>query len=164
MKTKLLFAASLLAVLFAACEPTYIEVEKIVEVPVEVSNSDMPDSLRAFLDNDQLNYTFNSSLSSYSGYPNTITIVSYGRNQPYKNAITEQLPQNIILSMIYDVTYDEQGKQSLTIYRVEGFYVDKNGGFSDSHSMFNTTDDSRVLNDKFFDENQYVYKIIHGAQ
>lgn len=162
MKKLLIFA--LVALVFASCEKEVI-VEKIVEVPVEVDTSDMPEGLKDYIKSieDQggdIDDLVDYMVREITYYDVDFFIFSYGKNTIYTNS--EQapiLPRDVINMQAY--LTDGEGNYQFHSYVHFGPYLeDTNTGAEYPVETF-SPGVAPIFNNNFFNENQYVFKIFH---
>ena len=149
MRNLLYILIPALLITFSGCkkEKIYIDREVIVEVEVEVDTSPMPDSLKKFLDNELNQYNLNVAINSFKNRA-TYVIVSFGKNS---NSLNSYYPNGLSESCISMQAYNGNTREYYSTLRVDG--TNRNLEFQPPGTFIE-------FNPYFYDENQYVYKIV----
>ncbi len=139
------------ALLITSCEKEVVEkiIEVPVEVPVEVDTSDMPEGLKTFVANEQLMAIYNERVESFRTNPEIdMLIVSYGNSAIYSEPAT--LPMDVI-------NFQGFARIATNQYELRSWYHMQS---TDGTSYYEEADGEPAYNELFFDDTQYVYKII----
>ncbi len=150
MKRLLYFLLALAAVLTTSCDKEVVE--KIVEV--EVDTSDMPEGLKTFMSDENLRALYDEQVAIFRNADDVdMVIVSYGVNVMFQNSVwMPTLAENVINLQGFQATPVNQ--YTLTRWHHMSSYDGRKLGDG-------VNEEIPILNEQFYDDNQYVYKVIH---